>query len=829
MENDPWSLTCEGFEPEVEGLREALCTLGNGYFATRGAVEESEADEVHYPGTYVAGGYNRRVTDLAGREIENEDLVNMPNWLPLSFRPKGGEWLNLRRMKILSYRQRLDLRRGVLERQLRVDDGEGRITALAFRRLVHMRERNLAAIEMRITPETWSGPVEVRSALDGRVINAGVERYRQLNGQHLDPLEAGEAAEDTVLLVAETNQSHIRIAETARTRIYRGDEEVPALRTASVENSHVAQTLGFEMQRGETVTVEKIVALYTSRDRGISEPAQSARRLAQEADRFEALLASHALAWDLLWQRGDIAVDRRPRTQMILRLHVFHLLQTVSPNTVDLDAGVPARGLHGEAYRGHIFWDELFILPYLNFHFPEISRALLLYRYRRLPDARRLAREAGHAGAMFPWQSGSSGREESQVLHLNPRSGRWTPDNSSIQRHVGAAIAFNVWRYWQATGDRDFLGQYGAEMLIEIARFWASLASWNEKAERYEIRGVMGPDEFHDGYPWAEEPGLDNNAYTNVLAAWVLRCASGVLDLVEPVRRNELKRLLAIGAEETAHWNGVSRKLAIPFLEDGIIAQFDGYERLQDLDWDAYRAKYGDIHRLDRILEAEGDSVNRYKASKQADVLMLFYLFSSNELADLIASMGYDFPPEAIPRNVEYYLARTSHGSTLSRVVHSWVLARSDRARSWELLSEALESDVSDTQGGTTAEGIHLGAMAGTVDLVQRGQTGLEFHDHTLALSPCLPEELQGLHMGVMHRGQWLRLDVDRDEVRLSVPEDWSGPKQVRIRDELHSLKAGETLSFSCRMDEGGWRPDIETAKREPGDGSGTDLKRPGR
>ncbi|SDY81757.1 glycoside hydrolase family 65 protein [Citreimonas salinaria] len=811
MADNPWMLTYERFDPESEGLREALCTLGNGYFATRGAAEESEADEVHYPGTYLAGGYNRRATDLSGRSIENEDLVNLPNWLPLTFRPEGGAWLNLRRMEILDHRQKLDLKRGMLERQLRVRDDAGRITAIAFRRIVHMRHQNLAAIEMRITPETWSGRMQVASSLDGRVINAGVERYRELNSKHLSPLEAREAEEpDTILLVAETNQSHIRIAQAARTRAYRDGAEHTVERATSVEDDHVVQTLTLEVERGETLMVEKTVALFTSHDRGISEPAQAALRAAHEAGRFEDLLDTHVQAWQLLWDRGDIVVDRHPRTQMILRLHVFHLLQTVSPNTIDQDAGVPARGLHGEAYRGHIFWDELFILPYLNFHFPEISRALLLYRYRRLPDARRLAREAGLAGAMYPWQSGSSGREESQVVHLNPRSGRWTPDNSHIQRHVGAAIAVNVWRYWQSTCDHDFLGQYGAEMLIEIARFWASVAKWNDATGRYDIRGIMGPDEFHDGYPWSESPGLDNNGYTNVLAAWVLRRAAEALDHVEPVRRKELESLLSVTPEEIAAWREIASKLALSFMEGGIIAQFDGYDRLKELDWDAYRAKYGDIHRLDRILEAEGDSVNRYKASKQADVLMLFYLFSSNELRDLITGMGYEFDPQVIPRTVDYYLARTSHGSTLSRVVHSWVLARSDRARSWELLTDALESDISDIQRGTTAEGIHLGAMAGTVDLVQRGQTGLEFYDDTLALSPCLPQELQGLHLGLMHRGHWLRLDISCDEVRVAVPLGWPGPHRIRVRDEVRELTVGEELRFPCELYAGGWRPTTE-------------------
>ena len=178
-------------------------------------------------------------------------------------------------------------------------------------------------------------------------------------------------------------------------------------------------------------------------------------------------------------------------------LHIFHLLQTVSENTIDLDVGVPSRGWHGEAYRGHILWDELFIFPFLNLRLPELTRSLLMYRYRRLEEARHLARQAGHRGAMFPWQSGSDGREESQVLHLNPRSGRWVPDESNLQRHVSAAIAYNVWQYHQATQDVEFLAHYGAEMLLSIARFWASIATFDPERERYEIRGVAGPDEYH--------------------------------------------------------------------------------------------------------------------------------------------------------------------------------------------------------------------------------------------------------------------------------------------------------------------------------------------
>ena len=809
-----WKLAYEGFEPEAERLREALCTLGNGYFATRGAAEEASADEVHYPGTYLAGGFNRLQTEIAGRVIENEDLVNLPNWLPLSFRPADGDWLNLQRDEVISYRQELDLRSGLLRRRFKLRDKTGRETSIETRRLVHMHNPHLAAVQMTIKPENWSGNVEVMSALDGRVINFGVARYRSLNSKHLEPHESRPFGNDGMLLVVETNQSRLRIAEAARTRLFKKGEPVAVELKTDAEEGYIAQHATVALSKGESLTLEKVVALHTGRDAAISEPALAAVQTVAAVGDFEALFQDHELAWHRLWDRCDIRLGDSHRIQMVLRLHIFHLLQTVSPHSCELDVGVPARGLHGEAYRGHIFWDEVFILPFLNFRMPEISRSLLLYRYRRLPAARAAAKESGLKGALFPWQSGSSGREESQVLHLNPRSGRWTPDNSHLQRHANAAIALNVWRYYEATGDRRFLASHGAEMLVEIARLWASLTRWDEGKQRYVIEGVMGPDEFHDAYPSRDTPGLDNNAYSNVMAAWVLTQAQKALEIIPLARRRELEEVLGLSAEELAQWDEMSRKLFVPFHDGGVISQFEGYDQLEELDWDAYRAKYGDIQRLDRILEAEGDSVNGYKASKQADVLMLFYLFSMAELRKLFKQLGYDFSAKTIRKCIAYYLPRTSDGSTLSRLVHSWVLARSDRTKSWELLQEALESDVRDVQGGTTAEGIHLGAMAGTVDLVQRGQTALEIVRGVLHLSPCMPQELQGMHLRLHYQGSPLEAVVSRDKVTLSAPEDWAGPKRIGVRNRVHSFKAGDQLEFDCHLAGGTWRPLAHRAKR---------------
>jgi alpha,alpha-trehalase len=796
-----WLLVYNGYRPQEEGLREALCTLGNGYFATRGATLDCTADEVHYPGTYLAGGYNRLVTKIADRDIENEDLVNFPNWLPLTFRIDHGEWFRLDTVEILSYRQELDLKRGVLRRALRIRDPQGSITSWQEQRLVSMANPHLAGIAVELVAENWSGCLTVRSALDGSVINHGVPRYRELASRHLEILHVEQTDAETQFLHGQTLQSFLHVAEAARTQLYCGDRTVEAHRQVEIRTDFIAQDLSCELQQGEAITVEKMVAFYTSRDQAISEPGLEAKKTLHETGRFDEVLAAHELAWKHLWDDCNIEIETRRNTATVLKLRVylFHLLQTVSPHTIDLDIGVPARGWHGEAYRGHIFWDELFIFPFLNLRMPMLTRALLRYRYRRLPEARRAAKAAGYEGAMYPWQSGSNGREESQKLHLNPKSGRWIPDNSHRQRHINIAIAYNIWQYFQVTDDHEFLYMYGAEMLLEIARFWTSMATYNRRIDRYEIKGVMGPDEYHTAYPGTApeaEAGFDNNAYTNVMAAWVLDRARDVLDLLPKGHCRQLCERIGLTRENIAHWEEISRKLRVPFHDDGIISQFDGYGDLEEFDWQGYREQYGDIQRLDRILEAEDDSPNRYKASKQADVLMLFYLLSSDELALLFEQLGYPFDRDTIPKNISYYLDRTSHGSTLSRVAHAWVLARSDRPRSWHLFQDALNSDIEDIQGGTTPEGIHVGAMAGTIDLIQRCYIGMVMRANVLHFNPALPNDLSRVKVQLRYRRQVLDVEVTHDVLRIHSQSFTVAPITIAYRGHFRDVAPGDTYEF---------------------------------
>ncbi|MGY4742240.1 glycoside hydrolase family 65 protein [Streptomyces sp. ATMOS53] len=779
-----WTWGYDGYDPAQERLRESLCTLGNGYFATRGALPECAADDVHYPGTYVAGCYDRLTTDVAGHRVENEDMVNVPNWLPLRFRLAGRQWLTPDTAQVLDHRQVLHLDSGLLERRTRYALGEGRVLAVRQQRLVHMADPHLAALRSEFTAEGFGGDLDVEAALDGDVTNSGVARYRDLDGRHLTRLHTGSVEPDTVWLRCRTRTSDVRIGMAARLIA-----DVPV--TDRHEESRVGQRVRLRLFPGRAVTVDKTVALHTSRDPAISDPLDAAIDRVGAAPVFDALLEEHLTACDQLWRRAELEVAGEAGD--ILRLHLFHVLQTLSPHTADLDVGVPARGLHGEAYRGHVFWDELFVLPYLNLHFPEVSRALLRYRHRRLGQACAAARAVGRRGALYPWQSGSDGREETQELHLNPRSGRWLPDHSRLQRHIGSAVAYNVWQYCEASGDAEFLHTKGAEMLLQIARFWADSAGWDERFGRHRIRGVMGPDEYHDGYPGARQPGLDDNAYTNVTAAWVLTRALDVMRTLPEPRRRELAERTGLDDGELEQWEDVSRTLHVPF-HDGVISQFAGYGDLAELDWDSYRERYGDIRRLDRILEAEGDTVNRYKASKQADVLMLGYLFSPAELRDLFGRLGHRLDDDMWRRTVDHYLHRTSHGSTLSGLVHGWVLARARRAEAWRYCQEALRGDIADLQGGTTGEGIHLGAMAGTLDLVQRGLTGLETREGALWLDPAPLPKLSSYGFSLRYQGHWgVRLRLERGGLEITVPPSDRSPIDIRMPDRVACVQPGET------------------------------------
>ncbi|MGD9014465.1 MAG: glycoside hydrolase family 65 protein [Candidatus Omnitrophota bacterium] len=798
-----WRLTYDQFKPKQEGLREALCTLGNGYFATRGAIPEALASKIHYPGTYIAGVYNQLSTHIAGRTVVNEDMVNCPNWIFLTFKIGNGEWFYPARHWILSYQQELDMQKGTLSRKILFENKKGQRTLIEASRIISMANPHFGAMKYVIKPQNYSDWIRVRTMLDGSVVNAGVVRYSQLNSKHWKSHSLGSFSHNGIFLTMKTSNSNIEVAEAAKLRVFVGQAEVrPKIKCLSEKKERIGQEIRIFITKKQFCKIEKVVSIYTSKDEGIHNPTKAAAESLQNARSFKNLLVTHKKAWDKLWKMFDIQIKGDEFSQRVLRLHIFHLLQTVSMYNLKIDAGLPARGLHGEAYRGHIFWDQIFAIPFYDLHIPEISQALLLYRYRRLEKAKESAKKSGYHGAMFPWQSGNSGKEETQIIHLNPVSGTWGPDYSHLQRHVSFAIAYNAWQHYKKTNDLDFLLRYGAEMILSIAQFAASLVKYDTNDGRYHTDGLVGPDEFHECNSGFEHPGLRDNAYSNLMIVATIIMAKEILSMLSKGDKNRIIKKIGLQEKDFRLWDNITEKMNIVINRDGIVSQFDGYFALKELDWHRYISKYGNIQRLDRILKAEGESPDDYKVSKQADALMFFYLFELSQVEDIFKNLGYRFDVNTLRNNFDYYVIRTSHGSTLSKVVHCFLAQiLGGPKESWGWFQQVLESDLYDTQGATTPEGIHTGVMAGSIDIVIRGFLGIDTQEDIIRIKPDLPGHWQRVKLKFRHRERWISLSVTKSRMNILIqgPKRKSAKVPVVINNKLHNLFLEKTVSIPLK------------------------------
>ncbi|HKK63561.1 MAG TPA: beta-phosphoglucomutase family hydrolase [Bacteroidales bacterium] len=797
IEDDSWKLNYYDYDHDKERSREALLAVGNGYFGTRGALEESTANKVNYPGTYVSGLFNRRTSKVGDRDIENEDFVNITNWLPVTFRIDDGEWFEFKpdaNFKIEKIHRQLNMRNGTLLKYMVVVDNEGRRTRVKSLRFAGMHDPHRAAMNYSIQPLNYSGHIEIQSLLSADHINAGVERYSDLDQQHLEPVS--ENSKDNILqLLVKTNQSDIKIGAAARHRINR----IHINSEIKTGKAKISELFKVEARINEEISLEKMVSLYTTIKNDSEDPIKDAVTAINDMEGFYDELKKSEQGWDTIWGRMNVKVIGDRNVQRLLHLHQYHMMVTASPYHAGLDAGIPPRGLHGEAYRGHIFWDELYMLPFYNLYFPAVAKSTLVYRYQRLDEARKYAKEYGFEGAMFPWQSGSDGREETQVVHLNPLSGEWGDDYSSLQRHISLAIANNIWNYYFHNTDRDFMEVYGNEMFFDICKFWISKTSKGDDG-KYHIDKVMGPDEFHEKLPGAQEGGLTDNAYTNIMVSWMLDKAEFLKEDFKDDGISDVLEKLEITEEVFDYWKDVEHNLALNINEDGIIEHFKGYFDLEELDWDAYREKYDDIHRLDRILKAEDKSPDAYKLSKQADLLMTFYNLGEEETTKIIEGMGYELPEDYFRKNFDYYIKRTSHGSTLSRLVHArlaFKLGLNEEAMT--LYTESLESDLNDIQGGTTGEGIHCGVMAGTIYDTLVAFAGLDLSHAEPVIKSNLPSHWVALEFKFGFRGDQYHFIIAQEEVIINISDSEKNKIKLHICDNEVELETGKVFKVICK------------------------------
>ncbi|WP_424684687.1 glycoside hydrolase family 65 protein [Enterococcus sp.] len=787
-----WHLDYYGYRPgKDEYSVESLLTVGNGYLGLRGTTPEMEISDDSYPATYLASLYNTAYSQVQDRTIANEDFVNAPN-LQKIYLIIDGEKVAMSETQVTTLHRSLDMRNGLMTSRSQLSLVDGRSLTIETAKFASMAQRECYSLRYRFTPD-FDGTIQVVTEADGTVYNYNVARYRSLENRHLDVLKTAVAGPHA-LLAARTKDSHITVLQESFLRS-------PLLETyelqTEITDEKVFQSLTIEAHCQQWYELEKTIHVTQYRP----DEEQPALHLSPEnpAERFpdfSTLLDLSAAAWQVLWDNAAINVTGDFMSQKLLNLHTYHLLSSASPiGNVNLDASVTARGLHGEAYRGHIFWDELFILPFYILRFPETARQLLLYRYHRLPAAKTEAQKAGYQGAMFPWQSGLDGTEQSQELHLNPISGEWKEDHSRRQRHVSLAIAYNVWFYWHNTEDHQFMKDYGLELILEIAQFWQSIATFDPTTKRYGIAGVMGPDEFHEAYPGAEKGGLKDNAYTNMMVVWLFEELANLKETFGTEVFQQIQAKTGVTDDLVSKMEKIRHQLTLDINPDGIIAQFDGYFDLLDLDWDHYRAKYGNVYRLDRILNAEGLSADDYKVAKQADSLMIYYNFSKNQVEEILQDLGYreQLPEDYVSRNLHYYLARTSHGSTLSRVVHAQLAAMVDEKElAWELYQEALYSDYRDIQGGTTAEGIHAGVMAATLYIPLTTFAGLDVREEVIHINPNLPAAWSAIAYHITVKNVNYYVKVTTTEVILTTSAD----TRVIIKGKEVPLTASEQLVY---------------------------------
>ncbi|WP_160248073.1 glycoside hydrolase family 65 protein [Lactiplantibacillus plantarum] len=786
-----WHLDYYG---QYHGVRnngqEAMLTIGNGYFGLRGAFLESHADKDNYPGTYVAGVYDQTTTTVHDHQVKNEDLVNLPNAQFMTFGIDHQTPFTLNEHDLQDAYRSLDLKTGLLTTTKLIQLASGHQLRIRSQKVANMRDWHRYSIRYQVTPLNFAGSLQIYTEIDGSVVNSNVSRYNVFDQHHLKTMGI-ETAANTVYLSGQTKSSHINYTIGAKLT----SPDVPAIENfnSTQQPQGVQQTVSLAVEAGKTYTFDKNVVIATSNDH--SDPQLTHVQAELDQSSFDNTVTTSKDYWEATWRATDIKIRGDITSQRLLRVNIYHsFVSAAAIESGQLDASVGARGLHGEAYRGHVFWDEMFILPFYTLHRPELAKQLLAYRYRRLPMARKNAEAEGYAGAMYPWQSASKGDEQSQFTHLNPITKTWDPDNSRLQRHVSLDIAYNVWFYYHVTQDRDFLTHYGMEMLLSIAAFWISKADYDQANGRYNISGVMGPDEFHENYPNSTTAGLKNNAYTNIMVAWLF-------DTITTLRA-QMPQAAFQAAAQAAQFDStaeqalttISHQLTLEINRRGIIAQFEGYFNLPTLDFQAYRQKYGDIARMDRILKAESKTPDAYQVAKQADALMAFYNFDVTTVQKIIEKMGYQLPKEYLTHNIQYYLARTTHGSTLSRIVYAVLNQLDDNDDdAWKLFSEALASDYYDIQGGTTAEGIHLGVMCATLNLTTRNFGGVNPLGAHLQVSPRLPEHWQTLKFKHLFRGVHYVFVIDHQRVTVTADQ----PSTIMIGKQHYQLQAKKPLSVT--------------------------------
>ena len=704
--------------------RETVFTIGNGYLGTRGTFEEGYTQAS--PATFIHGVYD-------SVPVVYTELVNCPDWLPLIVIVDGDRF-RLDQGEILSYDRQLDLRQGLISRTIRWRSPSGKTIDLSFQRFASYSDQHVLAQRCQITPVDFDGLIEIQASINGYPENQGFN--------HWEALDQGNI-ENGIWLYRRTRNSRIEISLAARMTLSGADASMlvtsaPGYPTLNTKFQAIAQ---------QTVTLEKIVTVFTSRE--VTHPIAAAQEKLAQLPSYSKLLSSHEKAWDEVWQQNDIVIEGDIRAQLAVRYNIFQML--IAAPRHDEKVSIPAKTLSGFGYRGHIFWDtEIFLLPFFTYTQPQIARNLLSYRYHTLAGARRKAAHDGYKGAMFAWESADTGDEVTPrwALPNDPYAEDvriWCRDR---EIHISADIAYAVWYYWQATGDDEWMQKYGAEIILDTAIFWASRVEYNTKYERYEIRGVIGADEYHEF--------VHNNTFTNRMVQWHLEKAIIVQDWLRQNKSDraiELEEKLKLTPGRRSRWQDIITNIWIPYdASTKLIEQYEGFFQLEDINLQEYEPR---TRSMQAILSIDG--ANKRQVLKQPDVLMLLYLMRQ--------SQEFPYNQEILEKNWDYYAPRTdiTYGSSLGPAIHGILASDLGKtAEGYERFMQAAMVDLEDVRGNA-ADGIHGASAGGVWQAVVFGFGGIQLRDNQPVANPHLPPGWTRLKFKLQWRGKSHEFDLHQE------------------------------------------------------------------
>ncbi|MBF2063340.1 MAG: beta-phosphoglucomutase [Calothrix sp. C42_A2020_038] len=720
-----WSLIETRFDPDKIHHLETVFTIGNGYLGTRGTFEEGYSRAI--PATLLHGVFD----DVP---IVYTELANCPDWLPLLI-IIDGERFRLDRGEVISYERKLDLRRGVLSRFVRWRSQGGKTVDLQFERFASLASEHILGLRCQVKPVDFDGLVEVQASISGYPENQGFN--------HWELIDQGTISR-TAWLNLRTRNSRINLGMALGMTISGAEASV------IVTNPPGYPTLvtSFHATSGQAVTIDKFVTIFTSRD--VENPVESAQQQIADLPAYPILLKEHSAAWEKVWDKSDIAIEGDVRAALAVRYNIFQLMIAAPQN--DDRVSIAAKTLSGFGYRGHVFWDtEIFILPFFIYTQPKLARNLLSYRYHTIGGARRKAIHYGYKGAMYSWESADSGDE------VTPR---WLPPNDPYgddiriwcrdrEIHISADVVYAVWYYWLVTGDDDWMRDYGAEIILDTAVFWGSRVEYSTKYEQYEIRGVIGADEYHEL--------ANNNAFTNRMVQWNLEKAIATQDWLRekyPDKAKELEQKLQITLSRRLRWQDIIANLVIPYDPNTkLIEQSDGFFKLEDINLADYEPR---TKSMQSILGIEG--ANKRQVLKQPDVLMLLYLMRE--------SQEFPYSLEVLEKNWHYYAPRTdiTYGSSLGPAIHAILasdLGLADDA--YEDFMRAAMVDIEDVRGNAH-EGIHGASAGGVWQAVVFGFGGIKLTEEGPVATAHLPQAWKRLQFKIYWRGDWHEFDLKAED-----------------------------------------------------------------